>query len=343
MGSKIGVKLLVGLIALGLNACVMHTRRSSSPPLDYQYTAPERAIPELHYTPNGPVELSEPIERLPHHEVLRLLYSSGGNNGHPQNRVEGLYFRSLSPGAKKLVIVLPIWGSSTYPSRKIAHGYAKRSRGDANIVWILGETPLFPWESLKSSRSEQEFIRVATDSAERYRSAVIDVRRLLDWADSRAEIDAERIALVSFSMSALTAATLMGNDARISAGVLMMGAANYSEVFAACEGQPMNVRDHVLKSYGWTVDEYRDFFEGLFGAGDPVRFSGRYDPEKILMIDATFDDCMPSSSRDALWQATGRPERISLLYRHKRAFYSLTPLGLNFVRRKIYRFLDETL
>jgi hypothetical protein len=32
---------------------------------------------------------------------------------------------------------------------------------------------------------------------------------------------------------------------------------------------------------------------------------------------------------------------VTFLYQHRSAFYSLTPLGLNVSRRKIYRFLDE--
>jgi hypothetical protein len=52
---------------------------------------------------------------------------------------------------------------------------------------------------------------------------------------------------------------------------------------------------------------------------------------------------MPESSRAALWEVTGHPERITMLYKHRTAFYSLTPLGLNFTRRKIYRFLDRAL
>jgi hypothetical protein len=79
----------------------------------------------------------------------------------------------------------------------------------------------------------------------------------------------------------------------------------------------------------------------LFDPADPMRFEGRYDPTKILMIDAMFDDCMPESSRAALWEITGHPERVTFLYRHRSAFYSLTPLGLNVSRRKIYRFLAE--
>jgi hypothetical protein len=169
------------------------------------------------------------------------------------------------------------------------------------------------------------------------------MRRLVDWVATREEIDASRVAFVGFSMSALVTATLLGNDARIAAAVLMMGAAKFADVFAACGDRAGDVRTHVLGAFGWSITQYRDFFEDLFGPADPVRYPGRYDPDNILMIEAMFDDCMPESSRAALWETTGHPERITLLYRHRRAFYSLTPLGLNYSRRKIYEFLDNAL
>jgi hypothetical protein len=61
------------------------------------------------------------------------------------------------------------------------------------------------------------------------------------------------------------------------------------------------------------------------------------------MIDARFDDCMPQTAREALWDVTGHPDRITMMYRHRSSFYSMTPLGLNFSRRQIYRFLDRKL
>jgi hypothetical protein len=124
---------------------------------------------------------------------------------------------------------------------------------------------------------------------------------------------------------------------------LMMGAAKFADIFAVCGNRAGQVRDHVLSTFGWSLNEYHDFFDGLFAPADPVRFPGRYDPEKILMIDAMFDDCMPEASRTALWEITGHPQRMTFLYQHRSAFYSLTPLGLNVSRREIYRFLDEAL
>jgi len=331
------------LAALTLGGCAAHFSREGSPPSDYVYSPPESAHPLFEYTARGPVTVSEPIEQTRHHDVVRLEYESSGRNGHPDNRVAALYFRSRSPGPKKLVIVLPVWGASNYPPGKISRGYARRSRGDAHVIWLLGDTPIFPWSELSSTASEEEFIRRARDSAERYRSAVVDVRRLLDWAETRAEIDSSRIGIVGFSMSALVSATLLGNDSRIRTAVLMMGSAELANVFSTCAKRAGEVRKHVLTTHGWTLEQYREFFADLFDPADPVNYRGRYDPERILMIDTRFDDCMPRRSRNALWEATGRPARLTFLYRHRTAFYSLTPLGLNFARRRIYHFLDDTL
>jgi hypothetical protein len=52
---------------------------------------------------------------------------------------------------------------------------------------------------------------------------------------------------------------------------------------------------------------------------------------------------MSKAAREALWDATGEPERIKLLARHKMAFLSMTPLSLNYTTRKIYTFLERQL
>lgn len=322
---------------------MLHLHRDLQPPPDFEYFPPSKANSSFACcVKESPVELT-PMNGTRLHEVYHLSFRSSGTNGHPQNLVEGEYYRSREPGPKKLVVVMPIWGTSTYPPSKISHGYARRDGKDTQVIWIYGTAPLFPWDDLKSAPTEAEFMRMARDSAERYRSTVVDMRRLLDWAETRKEIDSSRIAFVGFSMSALVTATLLGNDSRIAAAVLMMGAANFADVFSTCGDRAGEVRKHAMQDFGWSLQRYHDFFQGLFGPADPVRYAGHYDPDKILMIDTMFDDCMPESARAALWEVTGHPERITFFYRHRTAFYSLTPLGLNYSRRKIYHFLDKTL
>lgn len=321
---------------------MLHVQRALEPPPGFEYEPPQGAVAPFDSFERTPVILSEPFDETRTHEIMHLSFASSGHNGHPRNLVEGRYFRSKGAGRKSLVVVLPIWGTSTYPPAKISEGYARHAGQDTHVIWIYGDAPLFPWDELSSVPTEEGFRAMARDSAERYRSSVVDMRRLVDWAAQQPEIDSTRIAFVGFSMSALVTATLLANEPRLAGGVLMMGAARYADVFAFCRNRAGEVREHALRAFGWTVDEYREFFKGLFDPADPTRFVGRYDPNEILMIDAMFDDCMPESSRAALWEITGHPQRVTFLYRHRSAFYSLTPLGLNVSRRKIYRFLDET-
>jgi hypothetical protein len=329
------------VLTLACTGCVLHVERELAPPPGFHYEPPlEPAVPFAAFD-RSPVELSEPFDETRTHEMVRLSFRSSGNNGHSENLVEGQYFRSKEPGAKSLVVVMPIWGTSSYPPAKISTGYARRAGHDSNVIWIYGTAPLFPWDDLSSAPTEDGFRAMGRDSAERFRVAVVDMRRLVDWATTRPEIDPNRIAFVGFSMSALVTATLLANEPRIAGGVLMMGAARFADVFSVCQNRAGEVREHAMRTFGWTIDEYRDFFAGLFDPADPTRFEGRYDPTKILMIDAMFDDCMPESSRAALWEITGHPKRVTFLYRHRSTFYSLTPLGLNVSRRKIYRFLDR--
>lgn len=334
---------LLASLAFALGGCALHIHRDPDPQPGFTYEAPERPAAPFAAFQRGSFELEPPFDRTRTHDLLEFSFASSGRNGHPDNIVEGRYFRSREPGRKPLVVVLPIWGTSDYPPQKVSTGYARRAGFDAHVMWIYGSAPLFPWAELSSAPTEEAFMAIARDSAERYRSAVVDFRRLLDWAATQPEIDPSRIAFVGFSMSALVTATLMGNEPRVAAAVLMMGAANLADVFSACGNRAGEVRDHVLRDLGWNIDRYREFFRELFGPADPVRFEGHYDPERILMIDAMFDDCMPESSRAALWEVTGHPARITFLYRHRSAFYSLTPLGLNVSRRQIYRFLDDSL
>lgn len=337
-------KILSLLVLLaGLSGCVAHLHRGATPASDYVYTPAVESHPAFEYEGDVKVEISEPIDRTRFHDIVNLTFPSSGTHGGPDGIVEAIYYRSRSSEERKLVIVLPIWGTSSYPPSRISRGYARRSRGDADIIWVLGTYPLFPWSGLSSTSSEEEFIDMAEASAERYRSAVVDLRLLLDWAEAQPGIDSSRIAMVGFSMSALVTATVMANDPRVSSAVLMMGAADFAEVFASCNKRAGDVRRHVLAEHNWSLKRYHDFFEDLFRPADPIHYAGRYNPQNLLIIDAAFDDCMPRSSREALWEATGRPQRLTLLSRHRSGFYSLTPLGLNFVRRKIYDFLDAHL
>jgi predicted esterase len=257
--------------------------------------------------------------------------------------IEAVYYQSKQPAAKPLIIILPIWGSFTYPPQRLTELIQKKSGGGANILVVNGEDYLFNWNLMKAASTEEEFVRLSTDYYEKTRSIVIGLRRIVDWASTEVDLDTDRIGVTGFSMGAIVAAMALGRDPRFRAGALVMGAGTPGEVFATCDGKPGAVRDTIMARFDWSIDQYQAIFDDLFKPGDPEKFRGRYKPEQLLIVEASLDNCMSKNAREALWDATGEPERIKLLARHKMAFLSMTPISLNYTTRKIYTFLERQL
>jgi pimeloyl-ACP methyl ester carboxylesterase len=172
---------------------------------------------------------------------------------------------------------------------------------------------------------------------------VIDIRRVVDWAETQTDVDPQRIALIGFSMGALVASVAMATEPRLAAGVLVMGGADPQDILAACDHEIGRGREHVLKQLNWSLEEYRIELAKALARINSARFAGMVDPRRVLIIEAAADTCMPPSSRERLWHAMGRPERIAYLYDHRMAFLAMTFLGGNDLQKQIYRFLDRAL
>ncbi len=276
------------------------------------------------------------------HTLHRLSFPSVADNAQHNKQVTYKYYKSRRVGKKKLIIILPIYGSYLYPSDRITTGLRAR-HPDANIALLEAENWLLDFNGLSQARELAEFQRITQQMRERIITSVVDVRRFIDWAEQQDDIDSQRIALIGFSMSALVASLATLHEPRLHASVIVMGAAHPHEVLSVCPGRPAMARTAVLQQFGWPLATYREHMTRVFSSLDPVLYEGMVDASKVLMIDAHYDDCMPANTRNSLWQALGQPERISYKYPHKKAFLAMTPLGFNTMRNRIYRFLEAQL
>jgi dienelactone hydrolase len=276
------------------------------------------------------------------HRFLEI--PSVGDNNQPGNLVTASYYRSIIPGTHPMVIVLPIWGTYTYPSRKMSAFIQKHADGEVHVLHVHGEHYLLDWEGLAEAPDAQSLLEVFRQAMEYQRVTMIDVRRLVDWAEQRPEIDGDRVALVGFSFSATIAGAILTQEPRFAAAVLVMGGAEQHKILAHCAGERLTaVREKVARDFGWSADDLEALLEPIMREVDAASFPEMVDPQKVLIVEASRDDCMNEESRRALWETLGRPERITMNYDHRRAFYSLTPLGLNWMRYRIWEFLQPRL
>ncbi len=338
------VALLLASVALALlSGCASHVHAPYVPgpaPAMFHPIAVEST--EFDYLGHGyPLGTLDVLEGESGDYSVRTLQMPSSGTARPP--LTARYDQGKAAGAKPLVIVLPVWGVSAYPSRTIAASLRQESEGAINVLQVAGPDMLFDWTALGAAGSEAEFHRLLAGMVDRFIDTVTDVRRLVDWAQTRPEVDPERIALVGFSMSAIVASIVLANEPRIAAGVLMVGGADLHEILAACNGRIEGTRQHLLKRFGWTIDEFKAELRAPLAPINPVRFAGRVAPERLLVIEAAADTCIPPSSRERFWQALGRPERISYQYDHRATFLAMTFLGGYDVQRQIQRFLDRTI
>ncbi len=276
---------------------------------------------------------------------LRLLeFPSIGDNGQDGNLISARYFQSTATGPRPLVIVLPIWARFTYPSNKICSYLQRHSDGAVHVLDVLGVRFLIDWAELADAPDEETYMALWRRAVERERVTMIDIRRLVDWAAQRPEVDGSRVAIIGFSHSAILAGTVVTQEPRLAAVVLVMGGAHPEQIVAHCRGErTSSVQERAEDGFGWSRDELARRLQPVFEVVDAASYAGRVDPQKVLFFDARRDRCIPESSRDALWEALGRPERISLDYSHRNAFLSMTPLGGSWMCRRIWEFLEPRL
>ena len=318
----------------------------------HKYTGDVRAPESFETTPTFTYEKTDvPFTNQPEgngatsmYELRLLEIPSVGDNSQKNNLVTARYFRSTQPGPRPLVIVLPIWGSYTYPPRKLSASIQRRSNGAVHVLHVQGDTHLADWTGIIEASDEAEFLDLWREAVDRQRVTIIDTRRLIDWAEQQAEIDADKVALIGFSLGAFVAGTIATQEPRLAATVTVMGGSHLHSVIATCDGKrATRVQATAAERFGWNPEELEARLEPIMRLLDPARYPNRTDPKSVLIIEANRDKCVPEKSREDLWLALGKPERISMNYDHAPAFYSMTPLGFSWMRRRIWEFLEARL
>lgn len=157
---------------------------------------------------------------------------------------------------------------------------------------------------------------------------VLDARRLIDYLQTRPEIDPDRIYLVGASYGAITGTVFASQDKRIKAAVLVVGGGNIPVMLDA----PM-IKDNVPGPVHAIAKPLVAF---LMDVADPIHHAPNVAPTPVLMQNGSEDILVSPEAGEELYAALSDPKEIK--------WYPIDHPGLRKTDGpEILRLLDEGL
>ncbi|NSW77603.1 MAG: alpha/beta fold hydrolase [Chthonomonadetes bacterium] len=207
---------------------------------------------------------------------------------------------------------VPTTGTPPYPCVIIMHGYG----GDKNGLQMLA--PAFAMRGISTLAIDAEYHgdrkQPGNDifSAYIYRNrdalvqTVIDLRRAVDFLQSRQEIDGKRIGYIGLSMGGILGGILAGVDERIQAPILIVAGGDWGYLFSTSQ-HPTSVQ---LREKNPELFKSAQKINEVMGVVDPVNWVARISPRPLLMINGKDDQIVPKECTERLFAAAKEPKEI---------------------------------
>jgi len=280
-----------------------------------------------------------------------LRYTVDFPSAHPtryeeNNTVRGEYFQPRDVDNAPLVILLHGMGDqSLIPCKLLARALVKKGMACFILYFVFHSSrmPEAVRKRLPDLTPEEWF--------EDYQISVIDVRQVVDWAGSRAEINKKQVAVIGISFGGFVSAIAMGIDKRIRAGVFLIIGGNSEKIGWKSRNRAMRKRykrteaeyNHIHNHYVQYLTEVAE--KGLENVTpfrksfltDPMTFAPYLRERPVLMLNALWDEYIPRETTLDFWKACGSPAITWFPATHA-TIWLLYP----FISRKIARFLRST-
>jgi dienelactone hydrolase len=239
------------------------------------------------------------------------------------------------------ILLHGIGGRNVNHCKRIALTLARQ--GTASVILYL----IFNSRRMPASIRGRYPKLTADEWFEGYQFSVIDVRQIIDWAQTRLELDATKISVIGYSFGSFISSIAMAVDKRIKAGVLIELGGNSGKITKHSLLLRWTYK-HDSDEYRRDQESYRQYLQEVEQKGlenvvppsngyltDPLTFSACLKGRPLLMVSALFDEMIPRVSTLDFWRASGKPP----LYWYPATHASLW-IWYPWIGRRMTRFLQ---
>lgn len=274
--------LMLALLLMGCTQAQQSPAHTYDPELIFGY---DKSLPLM--------AQESPVEETAQYTVTKVVYRSARDQ-----KVPAFLILPKNRGEEKLPCVIlmhglggdkrmfqMLWGPLTqagYALFAIDAQYHGERKPDDNIPFF----GLYPY------RTRDALIQT-----------VIDLRRAMDYLQSRPEIDPDKIGYIGASMGGILGSIFAGVDARVKAPILLVAGGDWKILM---EKSSLSLwKDLMARNPEQAKEALR-----VMDVVDPVRWIGRISPRPVLMINGDADKVVPVESNKALHEAARDPKTV---------------------------------
>jgi dienelactone hydrolase len=247
-------------------------------------------LPKIDFDPWKPVPSDE--STIEYQET----FPSAIQGPYPENNVVPI--RVLLPaevtGPVPAVVILHYWGATDLQ----VENELARELNDHGVGAVIMTLPYHLARTPKGSRSGR--LAVVADPAlllQTMTQAVLDVRRTVDFLETRSEFDHSKFGIAGISLGAIMASVAFGVDDRLKFGAFMLGGADLAHIIWH-SSRVGPVRED-LRRQGITEAKLREYLEPV----DAIPYLHSRHGEDSLVIGGKYDTVVPRSDTQKLVDA----------------------------------------
>lgn len=248
-------------------------------------------------------------EKGRNYEIWKITFPSYVKIG-KNDKVAARYYKLKGNKPRPVVLIFPISGGGYQIERHTAellnkHGY--------HAVILERKKDLFRIDNLSKIADEEELEKELAYSKEVFRQTVIDGRRVIDWLETRPEIDAEKIGVSGVSRGGIFAGLLLISEPRLKSGTIIAGGTDIAYTLAySKEPGIKKVRNIIKKRFDLSDEQYREKAAKFVSGINAYDYPPPKNPETILMIHGLWDKMVPKHSAERLRESLGNPDIVWL-------------------------------
>ncbi|MDH4255722.1 MAG: dienelactone hydrolase family protein [Gammaproteobacteria bacterium] len=254
--------------------------------------------------------------------IYDVRMESGLDDGDGDTPITLEYYEQKADGPSPVILVLPILNGQKHVIRPFATHFVDNGYS-AVIV-----------DSLQRKTLLEDMIR----PEEAIRETIRRHRRVLDWIETRPELDATRIAVFGASLGGFNALFLAAADERVRAVAPALVGGDLPYVLTYSTERRIREAAERTREALQADDAELEAYLAERIVTDPLDLAPYIDADRVLMVLARYDDAVPYRKQMQLLDALGWPESIKLPTGHISA-----AAYLFYLRSRVLEFFDRKL